>query len=98
MAASCPKVAELRPPGTSAQDTSPDGVHDLGGNVTEWTDSDFSEGGRDVHATHLTSLTPRVLRGGSVGDSLPARTSVRNRRLPNVDGVNAGFRCAADVR
>ncbi len=99
MPSSCPAgpTVPLRPVASSPQDVSPEGVHDLGGNAGEWTDSDFAEGGRDLHAAHLTPLTARVIRGGSVGDSLPARTSVRNRRLPNIVGVNVGFRCAADV-
>ncbi len=102
MPATCPpsegRNAELRPVDASPQDVSPDGVHDLGGNAAEWTDTDFAEGGRDARAEHLTALTPRVIRGGSVGESLPARTSVRNRRLPTTAAVNVGFRCAADGR
>ena len=97
---SCPPLAssELRPVGASSQDRTPDGVHDLGGNAGEWTDSAFAEGGRDMRSARVTPLTARVIRGGSIGDSLLARTSVRNRRMPNIVAVNVGFRCAADVR
>ena len=57
-------IVALRPVGTSLQDVTPEGVHDLGGNAAEWTDSDFAEGGRDMHAAHPTAKTARVLRGG----------------------------------
>ncbi len=99
MPASCPvtDASEIRPPGVSKQDVSPDGVHDLGGNVAEWTDTDFAAGGRSAHAAHVTSLTPRVIRGGSFAESLFVRTSTRNQRLPDGVGDNLGFRCAADV-
>jgi serine/threonine protein kinase/formylglycine-generating enzyme required for sulfatase activity len=99
MPASCPFSSdiELRPPGVSRQDVSPDGVRDLGGNVAEWTDTDFAAEGRAAHAAHVTSLTPRVIRGGSIAESLFVRTSTRNQRLPDGVGDNVGFRCAADV-
>ena len=100
MPTSCPKAAnvDLCPVASATEDVTPEGIHDLGGNAGEWTDTYFAEGGRDAHASRASSLTARVIRGGSVGDSFLARTSVRNRRLPGLTGINIGFRCAVDAR
>ena len=62
---------------------SPDGFHDLGGNVREWT---ASRVGKD-----------RVVRGGSWGDSLPEFLAAGFRGMNAVDErfEITGFRCAA---
>jgi formylglycine-generating enzyme required for sulfatase activity len=90
----CPAIADARAVGTSPQDLTPDGVRDLAGNVAEWTSSTFVEGDRRLHPADAAPETPRVIRGGSWGESLGARTSGRNRRPPSVMGANLGFRCA----
>jgi len=95
--ASCPTVVTPRDVGTSPQDVTPDGVHDLAGNVAEWTSSPFVEGNRAHHVAGSADA-PRVIRGGSWGDSVMARTSGRNRRPPSIMGANLGFRCAMSIK
>ncbi|MCM2334538.1 MAG: formylglycine-generating enzyme family protein, partial [Anaeromyxobacteraceae bacterium] len=69
--------------GAFAKGDSPDGFHDLGGNVREWTASRI---GRD-----------RVVRGGSWGDSLPdfLAAGFRGMNKPDERFELTGFRCAA---
>jgi formylglycine-generating enzyme required for sulfatase activity len=96
MAADCPPLASPLGVGEASQDVTPDGVHDLGGNVTEWVDAVFDEGA--AGATLGSLEIPRVVRGGSYYRSLMARTSTRMRQLPNNVAPNGGFRCAASLR
>jgi formylglycine-generating enzyme required for sulfatase activity len=64
---------------------SPDGIHDLAGNVREWTST-----GDDRE---------RVLRGGSWGDSLDwfLAAGFRGLNHPTERFELTGFRCAADL-
>jgi formylglycine-generating enzyme required for sulfatase activity/predicted Ser/Thr protein kinase len=94
---SCPDAIAERAVGTAPQDVTPDGVRDLGGNVAEWTSSIFVEGDRTAHPTSGPTEAPRVIRGGSWGESVMARSSGRNRRPPSIMGANLGFRCAASA-
>jgi eukaryotic-like serine/threonine-protein kinase len=97
MPTSCPATTAARPVGSAAQDVTPEGVRDLGGNVAEWTSSLFIEGHRAAHLENASPDTPRVIRGGSWGDSLMARSSARNRSSPTIMGQNLGFRCASNT-
>ena len=85
------------PVGTMTQDVTPEGVHDLGGNVSEWTASWFVEGNRAAQPTTAPRDAMRVIRGGSWSGSLMARTSGRDGLSPSVVGPNIGFRCASDL-
>jgi formylglycine-generating enzyme required for sulfatase activity len=99
MSGTCPggTKVDVRVSGSSPQDRSPEGVLDLAGSVSEWTSSAFAEGGRQATPADIGPLTPRVLRGGSIAQSIGARTSMRNRRPPDVVADNVGFRCATDA-
>lgn len=93
----CPTLDSPVDVGTSAQDITPQGIHDLAGNVTEWVDTTFVEGGREARGPATDVNLPRVLRGGSFTLSVLARTSGRNKRPPGYTARDVGFRCAADI-
>lgn len=88
------------PPGSRPRDTSPFGVLDLAGNVSEWVADWYAE---DYYAT-APALDPagpaqgrqRVYRGGSWGQmGAYVRASFRNRMDPTAPGdIGLGFRCA----
>jgi formylglycine-generating enzyme required for sulfatase activity/predicted Ser/Thr protein kinase len=98
MQGTCPPGdAAKRPVGFSHQDVTPDGIHDLGGSVAEWTSSPYIEGSRHA-GPEVSRDTQRVIRGGSWAASLMVRTSGRSRRPPETTGTNLGFRCASSAR
>ena len=72
-------------PGASRADRTPEGLFDLGHNVSEWT---------------ATLLGPRaVIRGGNWTDrTMEPVTTQRLARDPGYAGPTVGFRCAADPR
>lgn len=86
--------AAARNVGTAAQDVTPEGVRDLGGNISEWVDGAYVEG--DRQAVTAPPDAPRVIRGGSYAESDSARTSARTRRPADTSAPNVGLRCAAD--
>lgn len=67
-----------------------DGVSDLAGNVSEWTDSLFDPEGTE---------TNRVLRGGDwfFGVAATLRVDARASSAPDAWSLAAGFRCAWDA-
>ncbi len=96
-AESCSRERVAQPVGTMSQDVTPEGIHDLAGNVSEWTSSLFVQGNRTTPANAGSPDAPRVFRGGSWNASLMARTSGRDRLPPSIMGPNLGFRCAVDL-
>src|SRR3990172_5516782 len=74
------------PVGTAKGDVSPYGVHDMGGNVREWTDSSF-----------IAGMEEKVVKGGSWVDLSPkARSASRDGVDPNGTSHIIGFRCVRD--
>jgi iron(II)-dependent oxidoreductase len=95
----------LRPAGAGAypRGASPLGVHQLIGDVWEWTSSDF-EGYPGFAAFPYREYSLvffgseyKVLRGGSFGsDAVAVRGTFRNWDYPIRRQIFAGFRCARD--
>jgi formylglycine-generating enzyme required for sulfatase activity len=74
------------PVGTAKGDVSPYGVHDMGGNVREWTDSWF-----------MVEKGERVVKGGSWVDLSPkARCASKDGVNPKGISHIIGFRCVRD--
>jgi formylglycine-generating enzyme required for sulfatase activity len=71
------------------------GLHDMSGNVWEWTSSWFGPYPGEAAAGRL-----KVYRGGSYSRRFPRwmRTGLRNRFGPAEFGAHLGFRCAADLQ
>lgn len=97
----------LRPAeaGAYPRGASPLGVHQLIGDVWEWTSSDFGGyPGFTVFPYAEYSLVffgsdYKVLRGGSFGaDAVAVRGTFRNWDYPIRRQIFSGFRCARDVR
>jgi iron(II)-dependent oxidoreductase len=84
---------------------SPLGVHQLVGDVWEWTSSDFAGYPGFVafpyreYSEVFFGPEYKVLRGGSFGtDQVACRGTFRNWDYPIRRQIFAGFRCARDVR
>jgi formylglycine-generating enzyme required for sulfatase activity len=91
----CKPFDAAQPVGTAIQDVTPEGVHDLAGNVSEWTSS---SGGPGNHAVRdQTDSSPRVIRGASwnIPSTNPARPRIG--KPPFMMANNVGFRCALNV-
>jgi len=91
----------VAPVGSYSKGTSPFGIHDLSGNVSEWVADWFSEGfprsdlrnpkGPDVG-------TDKVLRGGGWYDQADRITSTKRfHATPGFRSEDVGFRCASDL-
>ena len=87
------------PAGGKTGDRTPEGVLDLGGNVSEWVQDGFAPilaGGTDPIGD--ASSPRRVVRGGSLLDSAEKlRATYRASAMPGTAHASIGFRCAMDV-
>lgn len=94
------------PVGVATQDVTPQGIHDLGGNVSEWVADAFRPGyppcspepcvDPQVRARADKGSTLRVIRGGN-WDWSPAtsRSATRSHARADFPSYIVGFRCAA---
>lgn len=74
----------------------PWGLHDMAGNVSEWTCSEYDEGyggGEKLCSNNADAITNRVLRGGS-WNSYPqySRSAYRNGSSSDSRNIDGGFR------
>jgi serine/threonine protein kinase len=91
--------------GISTQDRTPDGVYDLGGNVSEWVEDIFVPRYPScpapcqnpvANAVPESGMIQRVIRGGSWSLAAAAARSAGRSRWRQDEGLlNTGFRCAA---
>ena len=83
--------------------SSPFGVHDMVGNVFEWT-NDWYNPSYYIHGTDTNPQGPeegvvKAVRGGSYAiDASHVRPTYRARDAPNFKGPDVGFRCASSVQ
>ncbi|MBR6323694.1 MAG: SUMF1/EgtB/PvdO family nonheme iron enzyme, partial [Victivallales bacterium] len=69
------------------------GLHDMHGNVAEWTASSYTATGSNDGVPAVDNTALKVVRGGSWNDMLPQVRSASRWRYPQWQPVyNVGFR------
>lgn len=92
--------AELAPVGSFPSGVTPEGVHDLAGNVSEWVLDRYvptyeAAGARDPRGPGVGAASLRVVRGGSYAHApFRLRGAARGFAEPTERRSGLGFRCA----
>ncbi len=97
--------AEPQDVATGSLDETPEGIHGLAGNVSEWVFDAFETpyyglcGACQDPAVEHAGAGPdlRILRGGSWGSTILMRTTTRGRWQRTTGSDSLGFRCAAQA-
>ena len=89
--------------GIQTADTSPVGVRDLGGNVSEWVldtwDPDFYAVSPSISPVNTGSGASKTVRGGSfMSPKTKIRSSYRQSGPPDGSSAAVGVRCAKDAK
>jgi formylglycine-generating enzyme required for sulfatase activity len=92
----------VSPIGNRDKGKSPYGVHDLAGNLYEWTtdwyEEEFYSKNPAINPKGPAEGTAKVQRGGSyINGAYRLRSSFRTKGDPTEHDPNVGFRCAQDV-
>jgi formylglycine-generating enzyme required for sulfatase activity len=89
---------KILPPGVFPGDISPFGVHDMGGNVMEWTSSWYEPYPGSTLKRESFGKKFKILRGGTWTESASpfARTTYRHPVIPSLAQPDFGVRCAKD--
>ncbi|MGE0642181.1 MAG: SUMF1/EgtB/PvdO family nonheme iron enzyme [Nitrospira sp.] len=93
----------VRTASVGSYEANPWGLHDMGGNVAEWTadwyDETYYGKSPERNPKGPSSGEYRVLRGGSWSHvPVSVRSASRFRDTPTKRGDNVGFRCAQDLK
>jgi formylglycine-generating enzyme required for sulfatase activity len=95
------KLGQTAPVGAFKEDVSPYGVHDMGGNISEWVEDWFAPYPGNPIISYEEKEKYKILRGGSWDYFYSiAATHHRQYALPHSQMTAIGFRCvkAADER
>lgn len=85
------------PKGDYEEGVSPFGVHDMSGNVWEWTADWYQPYDGNEHENDLYGTTLKVIKGGSWHSNMDlARSAIRGKAIPYQPQNYIGFRCARD--
>ncbi|HEX8113674.1 MAG TPA: SUMF1/EgtB/PvdO family nonheme iron enzyme [Kofleriaceae bacterium] len=94
----CPDPRPLADVASVAADVTPNGVHDLAGNASEWVADRFSDGYPDCGECRDPQVTEgenQVFRGGNRElDASVVRAAARSRAQARFAAYHTGFRCA----
>jgi len=85
--------------GSFPDDLSPFDVFDMGGNVSEWTSSEYAPYKNNYKRDENYGKGLIVIRGGSWNsEKKDARTSVRHFASPHSKSTYTGFRCVKEIK
>lgn len=85
------------PKGDYEEGKSPFGVHDMAGNVWEWTSDWYQPYDGSKYESDLFGNTLKVIKGGSWHSNMDlARSAIRGKAIPYQPQNYIGFRCARD--